>query len=53
MKQRVIERPIYSVHVSRFDDIPSSIMFGDFNETYIDGGEANLTWFDLTNDTEF
>jgi hypothetical protein len=39
MQQRVIERPIYSVFVSRFDDISSSVMFGDFNETYIDGGE--------------
>lgn len=27
-------------------------MFGDYNEDFIQRGEE-LTWFDLTNDTEF
>ena len=53
VKQRVIERSMFSVFISKFDDVKSNIMFGDFNEDFIEGGEENLTWFDLTNDTEF
>jgi hypothetical protein len=44
---------MFSVFISKFDDVKSNIMFGDFNEDFIEGGEENLTWFDLTNDTEF
>lgn len=28
-------------------------MLGDFNTTYIEGGEDAITWFDLTNDTDW
>ena len=28
-------------------------MFGDYNTTFIEGGEAAIDWFDLTNKTDF
>lgn len=41
--------------ISKFEhlDIPSNLMLGDFNTTYIEGGEDAITWFDLTNDTDW
>ena len=54
-KQRKIKRPALSVFISKFEhlDIPSNLMLGDFNTTYIEGGEDAITWFDLTNDTDW
>jgi len=54
-KQRKIKRPVVSVFVSKFEhlNIPSTLQLGDFNTTLIEGGEDAITWFDLTNDTEW
>lgn len=53
--QKKIKRPAVSVFVSKYEHlgINSNIMLGDFNTTYIEGGEEAITWFDLTNDTDW
>jgi hypothetical protein len=54
-KQKKIKRPAVSVFISKYEhlNITSNIMLGDFNTTYIEGGEDAITWFDLTNDTDW
>jgi hypothetical protein len=52
-KEEEIQRPMVSILISNNTNETSNIMFGDYNTTFIEGGEAAIDWFDLTNKTDF
>ena len=49
-KQGKIQRAVVSLFVSRFESKPHSIQIGDYDESFVHGGEKNLEWYSLTVD---
>ena len=46
-KQKVIDKAIVSLFVSRFESKTHSIQIGDFDTSLVNGGEPHLHWFGL------
>ena len=46
-KEGLIDRIVFSIFVSRFESNSHSLQIGDYDTTFIDGGEKNLSWFHL------
>ena len=50
-KAGVIDRAVFGLYVSRYEDMPHSIQIGDYDENLVEGGSSeNLHWFPLTVD---
>lgn len=49
-KSGKIDRAIVALFVSRFESKQHSIQIGDFDPSYVEGGEETIEWFSLTVD---
>lgn len=54
VQEEKITNGIVSFYYSKYpDEIPSSVLIGDLDESKVEGGELGITYFDLLDDTDW
>jgi len=53
-QEEEIQKPMVSIYISNNTNETSNIMFGDYNTSFIAGGDDKaIDWFELSNKTDF